>query len=54
MHGERLEGLAQDDQANPFRLPIAELAGEMLTEVEFRRRRPNTFTLDIGEPEREP
>jgi hypothetical protein len=26
----------------------------VLTEAEFRRRRPNTFTLDIGKPEGEP
>ncbi len=54
MLGEHLEDLAQDDQANPFRLPVAELAGEVLTEAEFRRRHPDTFTLDIGEPEGEP
>ena len=36
------------------RLTVAELAGEVPAEAEFRRRRPNTFTLDIGEPEREP
>ncbi len=36
------------------RLTVAELIEEVRTEAEFRRRRPNTFTLDIGKPEGEP
>ena len=30
MLGERLEGLAQDDQANPFRLPVAEILARVV------------------------